>query len=134
MPDPAALAQAPAPITAVPAGRSFPSSFGWWAGLIFLGLLWFILCRHLSGEWSVNEQYSYGWFVPFFAAYLFWRRAVLDDPPTRTFSDGERLQHEWLCRHVSRSDPAAVESISPLRRLGHDHHRQQYVFRFPMGR
>lgn len=39
--------------------------------LIFLGALWFILCRHLSNEWSANEQYSYGWFVPFFAAYLF---------------------------------------------------------------
>ncbi|MEY2565383.1 MAG: hypothetical protein QOH88_3576 [Verrucomicrobiota bacterium] len=37
-------------------------------------LLWFILCRHLSSEWSLNEQYNYGWFVPFFAAYLFWLR------------------------------------------------------------
>jgi exosortase len=36
--------------------------------------LWFVLCRQLSGEWSVNEQYSYGWFVPFFAAFLFWLR------------------------------------------------------------
>jgi exosortase len=33
-----------------------------------------MLCRHLSGEWSVNEQYNYGWFVPFFALYLFWLR------------------------------------------------------------
>ncbi len=41
------------------------------AGFVFL---WFILCRHLSNEWSANEQYSYGWFVPFFAAYLFWLR------------------------------------------------------------
>ena len=39
-----------------------------------LGALWFILCRQLSGEWSVNEQYTYGWFVPFFAAFLFWLR------------------------------------------------------------
>jgi exosortase len=39
-----------------------------------LGVLWFVLCRHLSGEWSINEQYSYGWFVPFFAAFLFWLR------------------------------------------------------------
>jgi len=39
-----------------------------------VGTLWFILLRHLSNEWSVNEQYSYGWFVPFFAAYLFWLR------------------------------------------------------------
>jgi exosortase len=37
-------------------------------------LLWFILCRDLSLEWSSNEQYSYGWFVPFFAAFLFWLR------------------------------------------------------------
>ena len=39
-----------------------------------LGLLWFILCRDLSLEWSSNEQYSYGWFVPFFGALLFWLR------------------------------------------------------------
>jgi exosortase len=44
------------------------------AGALLLFALWFVLCRHLSGEWSVNEQYSYGWFVPFFAAYLFWLR------------------------------------------------------------
>ncbi len=41
---------------------------------LFFGALWFILCRQLSGEWSVNEQYNYGWFVPFFALYLFWLR------------------------------------------------------------
>ena len=39
-----------------------------------LGALWFIACRHLSQEWSANEQYNYGWFVPFFAAYLLWLR------------------------------------------------------------
>jgi exosortase len=42
-------------------------------GLV-LAALWFVLCRHLSSEWSVNEQYSYGWFVPFFAVFLFWMR------------------------------------------------------------
>ena len=41
---------------------------------LFFGALWFILCRQLSGEWSVNEQYNYGWFVPLFAVYLFWLR------------------------------------------------------------
>src|SRR6266513_4501171 len=41
---------------------------------LFLAALWFVLCRQLSGEWSVNEQYSFGWFVPFFALYLFWLR------------------------------------------------------------
>ena len=43
-------------------------------GGLALFALWFVLCRQLSGEWSVNEQYSYGWFVPFFAAFLFWLR------------------------------------------------------------
>ena len=43
------------------------------AGLVLLAL-WFVLCRQLSGEWSVNEQYSFGWFVPFFALFLFWLR------------------------------------------------------------
>jgi exosortase len=39
-----------------------------------IGALWFILFWQLSNEWSVNEQYSYGWFVPFFALFLFWLR------------------------------------------------------------
>jgi exosortase len=39
-----------------------------------LATLWFVLCRHLSNEWSANEQYNYGWFVPIFALYLFWLR------------------------------------------------------------
>ena len=30
--------------------------------------------RPSRGEWSVNEQYSYGWFVPFFVVLLFWLR------------------------------------------------------------
>ena len=48
--------------------------------LLFFGALWFILCRQLSGEWLVNEQYNYGWFVPFLALYLFWLRWQ-DAPP-----------------------------------------------------
>jgi len=43
-------------------------------GAATAGALWFVLCRHLSGEWAINEQYNYGWFVPFFCAYLFWLR------------------------------------------------------------
>jgi len=48
--------------------------------LSVLGVLWLGLCRELSGEWSVNEQYNFGWFVPFFALYLFWLRWQ-DRPP-----------------------------------------------------
>src|ERR1700726_1761289 len=52
------------------------------ATLLFFAVLWFVLCRHLSGEWSVNEQYNFGWFVPFFALYLFWLRWQ-DRPPAQ---------------------------------------------------
>src|SRR5258707_12744807 len=45
-----------------------------WATIIFLAIIWLILLHQLSGEWSVNDQYSYGWFVPFFAIILFWLR------------------------------------------------------------
>jgi exosortase len=42
--------------------------------VLFLCVLWGVLIRYLSAEWSNNEQYNYGWFVPFFSAYLFWIR------------------------------------------------------------
>ena len=57
-------------------------------GGLILAALWFNLCKQLSGEWSVNEQYNYGWFVPFFALYLFWLRwedRPPPSPPRKTF-------------------------------------------------
>ena len=44
------------------------------AAFVFFAALWLILWWQLSSEWSVNDQYSYGWFVPFFAIVLFWLR------------------------------------------------------------
>ena len=38
--------------------------------------------RFLSLEWSVNPQYSFGWGVPFLAAYLFWKRWADRPNPT----------------------------------------------------
>jgi exosortase len=63
----------------LPRAEPSPSSIryfsaGFVSPFLFFGALWFILCRQLSGEWTVNEQYNYGWFVPFFAIYLFWLR------------------------------------------------------------
>ena len=49
--------------------------------LLCFAALWFVLSRQLSGEWLVNEQYNYGWFVPFFALYLFWLRWQDRPPP-----------------------------------------------------
>jgi exosortase len=53
-------------------GRQFSARLA--VALLLFAALWFVLCRQLSGEWLVNEQYNYGWFVPFFALYLFWLR------------------------------------------------------------
>src|ERR1039457_6716555 len=50
-----------------------------WLPLAAFAILWADLIRQLSYMWSTNEQYAYGWFVPFFAAALFWRR-WLDRP------------------------------------------------------
>src|SRR6516162_4986101 len=61
----------------------FPLAFA--LSVLFLAALWFGLCRELSGEWSVNEQYNFGWFVPFFALYLFWLR--WQDRPTAAISN-----------------------------------------------
>jgi len=45
-----------------------------WFPLFAFGVLWLDLFRQLSFQWSTNDQYSYGWFVPFLGIYLLWRR------------------------------------------------------------
>ena len=49
--------------------------------LALFGVLWLDLIRQLSYQWSTNEQYSYGWFVPFFALGLLWRRHACRPAP-----------------------------------------------------
>src|SRR5258708_38130752 len=59
--------------------------------VIFFAALWLELWRQLSAEWSVNDQSSYGWFVPFFAIVLFWLRWE-DRPPERPESKKEKVE------------------------------------------
>ncbi|MBK5291387.1 MAG: exosortase/archaeosortase family protein [Acidobacteriia bacterium] len=42
--------------------------------LALFAILWVDLVRQLSYTWETNEQYGYGWFVPFLALGLFIRR------------------------------------------------------------
>src|SRR5438132_13258606 len=56
--------------------------------VVFFAALWLILWWQLSGEWSVNDQYSYGWFVPFLAIVLFWLR--WEDKPQSGKEKAER--------------------------------------------
>jgi exosortase len=39
-----------------------------------LAFVWLRLILHLRIVWTVDEQYAYGWAVPFLCALLFWRR------------------------------------------------------------
>jgi len=76
-------------------GQTASSENRFRAPSILLGLalagLWVVCCRHLSAEWSYNEQYSYGWFVPFFALYLFWLRWE-DRPAAEPAVNGQRSE------------------------------------------
>ena len=74
--------------TPMPTNSSFESPVVRWSSsaiwrlglpLLLFGVLWADLVRQLSYEWAAREQYAYGWFVPFFAAALLWRR-WLDRP------------------------------------------------------
>lgn len=55
---------------AVSRGLAFPA---------FSLLCWWLAIRHLSSEWTLNEQYHYGWFVPILMIYLI--RIRLESPP-----------------------------------------------------
>ena len=43
-------------------------------GLLVIVLYWCQLFYQLQVEWSANDQYGYGWFVPLLAAVLLWMR------------------------------------------------------------
>ena len=46
---------------------------GWWLGGV-LGVGWLVLWNRLRIDWSVNDQYAYGWFVPPLALALLFLR------------------------------------------------------------
>lgn len=45
-----------------------------WPFFLALAAVWGWLFYVLSGEWEANEQYSYGWFIPLLAGWIFWQR------------------------------------------------------------
>src|SRR5262249_11901498 len=58
----------------------------WWPVMLCAAALWGVLSWYLSAEWSLSEQYGYGWFVPLLAAGLVWLRwsdRPLPEPPPR---------------------------------------------------
>src|SRR6266446_4098764 len=91
--------------------------------VLFLGVLWLGLCSELSGEWSVNEQYNFGWFVPFFALYLFWLRwqdrpqTEIGNPLQRMRSNGQAFKSQIRKRQtiVGLLAIAALLLLLPVR-------------------
>src|SRR5947207_14718912 len=75
--------------------------------LLVLTALWFLLCKQLSGEWSVNEQYKFGWFVPLFALYLFWLR--WQDRPPAQISNRKSPAEPWERRDRRQSREGSGE-------------------------
>src|SRR4051794_21395684 len=73
--------------------------------LALFSLLWVDLIRQLSFQWSTNEQYSYGWFVPFFALGLLWRRYTCRPAPERVASP------RWLTVTI----PTLAAVLVPIR-------------------
>ena len=75
--------------------KSLPS-IRWpvWLMLGLLAFVWLRLCLHLRVVWTVDEQYAYGWAVPFLCALLGWRRfqnagsqlSTLNSQPSFSFS------------------------------------------------
>ena len=47
--------------------------------LAVLGCYWLIVIYQLGAQWSVYEQYNYGWAVPFLCLYLLWERIKNED-------------------------------------------------------
>src|SRR6267378_7774562 len=97
---------------AAPLSREgFPVAFA--LSVLFLAALWFVLFRQLSGEWSVNEQYNFGWFVPLFALYLFWLRWQ-DRPEIRSQKSEVRHGESVFWRIRSRTLIASAIAIVSL--------------------
>lgn len=68
---------------------------GWsWVWVVSLLVLWSDLFLELSFQWSANEQYAYGWFIPLLAGVLFWARWQ-----ERPFPRQRRrfARWEWAC-------------------------------------
>ncbi len=78
LPNPTLIVTPPAPV----------SRGGWWLGGVLL-VGWLVLWNRLRVDWSVNDQYAYGWFVPPLAlalGALRWKDRPAPEPPGRTGS------------------------------------------------
>lgn len=94
-------------------GMTGPPVPGAGAAGVLIALLWIQLFLALVPTWRHAEYYGYGWFVPFLAAGLAWRRWRSAGPPTAPSSSTTRR-----LPLVSVLLLAAAVLIVPLRAIG----------------
>src|SRR6266498_1017201 len=81
-----------------------------------LGGFWLIRVRMLSPQWSVYDQYNYGWAVPFLCAYLLWQRWP-DRPETGTVHCRPTITILAICSLLLLPTRVIVEA-NPIWRAG----------------
>ena len=72
-----------------------------------LGAIWLPVLYLLSPQWSIYEQYSYGWAVPFLCLFLAWQRW------TNPFSHGTRAEESAIASISSSSAVVDSAKTSP---------------------
>jgi len=87
-----------------------------------LAWVWGLTLNHLRVEWTLNEQYTYGWAVPFLMCFMVWRRCCAPEaraadsqnssPSTSTGSEGRR---PWRSASVAC---LALLACAPVRLIG----------------
>jgi len=84
-----------------------------WVLPVFALLCWGLAVRHLSLEWSLNEQYHYGWLVPLLALYLL--RLRLETMPA-----AGPVRSSWIVGWGVLIIAAAEALLIPLREANAD--------------
>ena len=79
-------------------------------------LLWVWLFHHLHFEWTINEQYNYGWAVPFLAAFLFYMRWQMRPRPAAPRRAGLLRISSWALL-LALLPVRAIEEANPDWRL-----------------
>jgi len=71
-------------LSLTPQPSTFNQRNAWLFPLCALGCYWAVLIYYLGAQWSVYEEYNYGWAVPFLCLYLLWRSVVQASQPARS--------------------------------------------------
>ena len=85
-----------------------------WGILLVLAAAWFGGVRLLGPQWSVYEQYQYGWAVPFLCLYLLWLRWP-DRPPPATHFQGQSEEQGAGSREREGGDASSEGGRSATR-------------------